>query len=68
LSKSLSDNITSLRRWAKEGIYSLEAFEGASKVATSLKEIFGVDVSSKFVLDNLSLIEDMMMGVEGSAT
>jgi hypothetical protein len=38
-------------------VNSLETFEALAEVQGALKDIFGVEVSAKFIQDNLNLIE-----------
>jgi hypothetical protein len=59
LRDDFEDQVKVLKTYDRE---SYEVIEVATQVAQALKDVFGVDVSSDFVLDNLDKIEKAVAG------
>lgn len=59
LDEALKDNYDILHDWNEE---SFTTYEAAGKVQAAIKEMFGVDVSTNFVRDNLQELQELAEG------
>lgn len=59
LDEALKDNYDILHDWNEE---SFTTYEAAGKVQAAIKEMFGVDVSTNFVRDNLQELQELTEG------
>lgn len=62
LGDTLSDNLYILNQWKKTGNLTAESAEALTEVIAALKDVFGVEVSSTFVQENLEKIQALTEG------
>lgn len=62
LGDTLNDNLYILNQWKETGELTAESAEALTEVIAALKDIFGVEVSSTFVQENLDKIQALTEG------
>lgn len=62
LGDTLGDNLYILNQWKKTGDLTAESAEALTEVIAALKDVFGVEVSSTFIQENLEKIQALTEG------